>query len=85
VIQARCAALTIAIGHVEAIFRRRSNVDIRRVWLSATEAFSAVLKIERRHRLARWADRSTHLWVAPRDEIDATVGSSGLQFDRVLE
>jgi hypothetical protein len=43
------------------------------------------IKVERRYRLARWADGSTHLWVARRKEIGATVASSGLQFDRVLE
>lgn len=43
------------------------------------------VKVERRFRLARWVDGTTHLWVARRKEIGATVGSSGLQFDRVLE
>jgi hypothetical protein len=43
------------------------------------------IKVERKYRLARWADGSTHLWVARRKEIGATVGSSGLQFDRVVE
>ena len=43
------------------------------------------VKIERRYRLARWGDGSTHLWVARRKEIGATAGSSGLQFDRVPE
>jgi len=43
------------------------------------------VKIERRFRLARWVDGTTHLWVARRKEIGATVGSSGLQFDRVQE
>jgi hypothetical protein len=43
------------------------------------------VKVERRYRLARWVDGTTHLWVARRKEIGATVGSSGLQFDRVLE
>jgi len=40
-------------------------------------------RVERRYRLARWTDGSTHLWVARRKQIGATVGSSGLQFDRV--
>ena len=43
------------------------------------------VRIERRYRLARWTDGSTHLWVARRKEIGATVGSSGLQFDRLSE
>lgn len=43
------------------------------------------VKVERRFRLARWVDGTTHLWVARRKEIGATVGSSGLQFDRILE
>jgi hypothetical protein len=41
------------------------------------------VRVERRYRLARWTDGSTHLWVARRKEIGATIGSSGLQFDRV--
>jgi hypothetical protein len=40
-------------------------------------------RLERRYRLARWTDGSTHLWIARRKEIGATTGSSGLQFDRV--
>src|SRR5581483_9616076 len=40
-------------------------------------------KVERRYRMARWTDGSTHLWVARRKEVGANVGSSGLAFDRV--
>jgi hypothetical protein len=43
------------------------------------------IKIERRYRLARWIDGSTHLWVARRKQTGATAGSSGLQFDRLVE
>lgn len=43
------------------------------------------IKIERRYRLARWTDGSTHLWVARRKEIGASAGSAGMQFDRVLQ
>jgi hypothetical protein len=42
-------------------------------------------RVERRYRLARWTDGSTHLWVGRRKDVGATVGSSGLQFDRVEE
>ena len=41
--------------------------------------------LERRYRLARWRDGSTHLWVARRKQIGASVGSSGLKFDSVVE
>jgi hypothetical protein len=39
------------------------------------------VRIERRYCLARWTDGSTHLWVARRKQVGATVGSSGLTFD----
>jgi hypothetical protein len=43
------------------------------------------VKVERRYRLARWTDGSTHLWVARRKQIGATASSSGLKFDSVVE
>jgi hypothetical protein len=43
------------------------------------------IKLERRYRLARWSDGSTHLWVARRKEIGVTASASGLRFDQVIE
>jgi hypothetical protein len=40
-------------------------------------------RVERRYRMARWTDGSTHLWVARRKAVGVNVGSSGLQFDRI--
>ena len=41
------------------------------------------VRLERTYRLARWTDGSTHLWLARRKQTGASVGSSGLQFDRL--
>jgi hypothetical protein len=67
---------------VEAPLGRLLAIDVP---LFEEEFAREGVKVERRYRLARWVDGSTHLWVARRKEIGATVGSSGLQFDRVLE
>jgi hypothetical protein len=41
------------------------------------------VRIDRRYRLARWTDGSTHLWLARRKTTGAVAGSSGLQFDQI--
>jgi hypothetical protein len=43
------------------------------------------VKIERRYRLARGTDGSTHLWMARRKTIGTTAPASGLAFDQTLE
>lgn len=43
------------------------------------------VRVERRFRLARWTDGSTHLWVSRVRELGASAGSSGLQFDQVTD
>lgn len=58
------------------------SVDAR---LFEEEFMREGVKLERRYRLARWIDGSVHLWVARRKEIGAAAGSSGLQFDRIIE
>jgi hypothetical protein len=43
------------------------------------------ITLDRRYRLVRGSDGSTHLWITRRKEIGATVGASGLKFDSVIE
>lgn len=43
------------------------------------------VRVERIYRMTRWTDGSTHLWLARRKTTGAVAGSSGLQFDQVVE
>jgi hypothetical protein len=43
------------------------------------------IKLERRYRLARAPDGSTHLWMARSKQVGAVAPASGLQFDRIIE
>jgi hypothetical protein len=43
------------------------------------------VRVTRRYQLARWTDGSTHVWIGRDKSIGGGEGSSGLQFDSLLE
>jgi hypothetical protein len=80
----RRAALLGADGVPELVVPR-ARMLVSEVPMFEEEFPREGTELELRYRLARWADGSTHLWLARRKRVGALARASGLTFDVVVD